>query len=217
LAGAFFSAWYVSRLVARRVARAVEPCPYAKQPWHSRDTIRRICTPKWTRTSSPPFFGQLSLISQQTAELPEVGKPHALHQIDFDLSLYNVWKLQEKTTGSPFLSLIVWGFSEDASRIHFFTVFFSAWYFSRLAARYASALRSYAALFEQSLLQYFCLPQPSNFFPHIGHIRSVSFTVIVRVNVSVFSFLFILLLYSYVIILSMLFMNAWLCGTVMLW
>jgi hypothetical protein len=92
---------------------------------------------------------------------------------------------------------------------HFFpAVFFSAWYFARRLARYASALRSYAALFEQSLLQYFCLPQPSNFFPQTGHVIVLSLTLTVRVNVNVFSFLFISLLYSYVTILSMLYVNA---------
>jgi len=39
-------------------------------------------------------------ITQQMAELPEVGKPPASHLSDFEIPLYNVWKQQEKTAGA---------------------------------------------------------------------------------------------------------------------
>lgn len=39
-------------------------------------------------------------ITQQSAELPEVGKSSAAHLIDFEPPIYNVWKQQEKTAGS---------------------------------------------------------------------------------------------------------------------
>ena len=42
----------------------------------------------------------VGLVLKETAELPEVSKPYALHQVDFDPPLYNVWKQQEKTNGA---------------------------------------------------------------------------------------------------------------------
>ena len=42
----------------------------------------------------------VNLILQESAKLPELIKPSALHQTDFDAPLYNVWRQQEKTPGS---------------------------------------------------------------------------------------------------------------------
>lgn len=39
-------------------------------------------------------------LTQQMADLPDVGKSAAAHQVDFDAPLYNVWKQQEKTAGA---------------------------------------------------------------------------------------------------------------------
>jgi len=39
-------------------------------------------------------------ITQQMADLPEVGKTAAAHLTDFQVPLYNVWRQQEKTPGS---------------------------------------------------------------------------------------------------------------------
>jgi hypothetical protein len=40
------------------------------------------------------------IISQKTADLPESDKPHALHQVDFDPPLYNIWKQQTRSHGA---------------------------------------------------------------------------------------------------------------------
>lgn len=36
------------------------------------------------------------IISQQTADLPKVGKPYAEHLVDFDILIYNVLFLKTK-------------------------------------------------------------------------------------------------------------------------
>jgi hypothetical protein len=40
------------------------------------------------------------LVLQEMAELPKIVKPIAEHLTDFDVPIYNVWKQQEKTSGS---------------------------------------------------------------------------------------------------------------------
>jgi hypothetical protein len=42
----------------------------------------------------------VDLVLQEMAELPKIAKPIAEHLIDFDVPIYNVWKQQEKTSGS---------------------------------------------------------------------------------------------------------------------
>jgi hypothetical protein len=56
--------------------------------------------------------GGVRLITQQTADLPGLGKSEraaADHAVDFDVPIYNIWKQQEKTAGaSHFGNSIRW-------------------------------------------------------------------------------------------------------------
>ena len=39
-------------------------------------------------------------VLQEMADLPKIAKPHADHLIDFEIPIYNIWKQQEKTSGT---------------------------------------------------------------------------------------------------------------------